>query len=189
MILSQCFVLGVVTAGSVSTPDEIAQNLNFAIKTAFIPKADLFNDPIIGFYDAWRELVKFENRLIDELHDRRVFDVEACVQAEITLPLILDLDSDMANANPEKKKEVERFVKASYEQNLSRVIERYGSLQAGVKSVESFLRSKVTELDKVPGFFAGVSGSDGLLKSFVGAAAARIYSLLGMSNLRKLSLC
>jgi len=68
--------LGVVTAGSTSSGDEIAQNLNFAIKTAFIPKAELFKEPIVRFYDAWRELVKIENKPIDELQDLRVFDVE-----------------------------------------------------------------------------------------------------------------
>jgi hypothetical protein len=141
-------VLGVVTAGSKSSENEIAQNLNFAIKTAFIPKAELFNDPIVGFYDAWRELVTFENRLIDELQDRRVFDVEKCVQAEMMIPLMFSevFDTgefkDLANIDPEKKKEVERLIRASVTQNLSRVIERYGSLQAGVKSVASFLRSK-----------------------------------------------
>ena len=66
----------------------------------------------------------------------------------------------------EKKKEVERLLKTQYEQNLSRVIERYGSLQVGVNSVVPFLRNKVSELDKVPGIFAGVSSSDALLKDF-----------------------
>ena len=155
-----------VTAGSVSSTDEVVQNLNFAIKTSFIPRAELFNDPIVGFYDAWRELVKVENKLTDELQDRRVFDVEACVQEDMALPLVFTSDTNLSNLDPEKKKEVERLLKTQYEQNLSRVIERYGSLQAGVNSVVPFLRNKVSELDKVPGIFAGVSSSDALLKDF-----------------------
>ena len=97
-------VLGVVTAGSVSSTDEVVQNLNFAIKTSFVPRAELFNDPIVGFYDAWRELVKVENKLTDELQDRRVFDVEACVQEDMALPLVFTSDTNLSNLDPRKEK-------------------------------------------------------------------------------------
>jgi hypothetical protein len=161
--------LGVVTAGAKSNGDEIAQNLNFAIKTAFVPKTELFQDPIVRFYDAWRALVKVENKLIDDIQDLRVFDVETCVQAEMAFPLGLAMDEDlakfMAELDPEKKKERERLYTASYADELARVIQRHGSLEAGVKSVVAFLRSKILEFDKVPELFAGL-GSDELLRSF-----------------------
>ncbi|MCU0783339.1 MAG: S1C family serine protease [Verrucomicrobia bacterium] len=158
--------LGVVTAGSKSSGEEIAQNLNFAIKTAFVPKAELFKEPIVRFYDAWRALVTIENKLINDLQDLRVFDVETCVQAEVALPLAFALDKDMANLDPGKKKEVRTSTKASYAEELDRVIQRHGSLESGVKSVVAFLRSKVSEFGKVPELFAGL-GSDDLLRSFV----------------------
>jgi hypothetical protein len=161
--------LGVVTAGSTSSSDQIAQNLNFAIKTTFVPKAELFKQPILRFYDAWRELAKIENNLIDQLKDRRIFDVETCAQAEIAEPFSLATDAKFGRqiVGPVPG-ECYRLVNASmraYPDCADRVTERYGSLGAGVTNAVAFLRSKVSEFDKIPEIFVGI-GSDELLEGF-----------------------
>jgi hypothetical protein len=158
-------VLGVVTAGSIGSGDEIVQNLNFAIKTSFVPKAELFTEPIVRFYDAWRKLVGVENSLIDGLQDRRVFDVEKCVETEFALRLALATQEDIANLAATNRAKFDEFFNESCGNQLDRVIRRYGSLDAGLTNVDTFLRSQIPEFDRIPDIFAGL-GSDDLLKQF-----------------------
>lgn len=158
-------VLGVVTAGSTSRGNEIAQNLNFAIKMSFVPKAELFQEPIVRFYDAWRELVGVENKLIEDLQDRRVFEVRKCVEAELSLALLPVMDQESARMYSTNRSQIDRLFKTLYADKQARVVQRYGSLNAGVTNVVAFLRSKISQLDRVPQIFVGI-GSDDLLRNF-----------------------
>ncbi len=158
-------VLGVVTAGSTGSADEIAQNLNFAIKTAFVPQAKLFQEPIVRFYDAWRKLVGVENNLIDELRNRRVFEVEKCVETEFAAEMVLATDKDIATMAETNRAKFDQIFKLMSGDQLNQVVQQYGSLDAGVTNVVAFLRRQISEFDKIPDIFAGL-GSDDLLRQF-----------------------
>ncbi len=153
-------VIGVVMAGSVSSAREFAQNLNFAIKTSYIPKADTFKDPIVSFYDAWREIVDFEGKLIDFLQDQRAIELHEFLMNELGWAFTVSTAKDGPPNNV-----VEAFQKSQSE--LRQKIEtKHGTVAQAAKTVASNLRAKISELETLPDLFIGIR-DQGLLREFL----------------------
>lgn len=156
-------VIGVVTAGSTGNSEQVVQNLNFAIKTSFIPEARLFQDPILRLYDAWCALVDVENKLIENAKDMRLFDVEACLSVKCA-PLWAAAFGG-SEMNTEQMQQAIAAAEQMFSSEFQSVAERHGSLEAGVEEVVSYLRNKISEFDNVPLLFQGL-GADELLQEF-----------------------
>lgn len=148
-------VVGVVTAGSFNSSQEVAQNLNFAIKTAFVPKLSLFRDPIISFYDAWRELVNVENALIEGLKEQRVIEINNYLQTELFKST--DLLRPRAGWG--------RWFEESHAESLKNIAGKHGNVSQAAKAVAVYLRKQISEFDKIPELFIAL-GKQELLTEF-----------------------
>lgn len=151
-------VVGVVTAGSTGSSQEVAQNLNFAIKTAFVPKLSLFRDPIISFYDAWRELVNVENALIDGLKAQRVVETYTYLQRELAAAIS---SQGKASLTAEQIRQLEELQSES----LKDIAGRHGNITQAAKAVAVYLRKQISEFDRIPELFIAL-GKQELLKEF-----------------------
>lgn len=154
-------VIGVVTGGALADAGELVQNLNLAINIAYVPKARVFVDPIVSFYDAWRRLVEYEARLIADVERFKVLEVQQYLYGEMAVAV----DSwDKTNA-PQSNPSVEKL-QAMRELLLKPINESYKDVDSAVASTVAFLRGKVSEFDEIPKLFAGV-GRQKLLEQFL----------------------
>jgi hypothetical protein len=151
------FAIGVVTAGSISASDYVAQNVNFAIPISVLPELALFRDPILSFFDAWLGLVAAENSLAEGLAQHRVLDL-------YTL-LFMELGRSMrAVLPPGERKEIDsklvrellKAAEARIRGNREQTIEKAALAAAG------FLRSQISKLDKLPNYFVSLGNTSPL---------------------------
>lgn len=143
-------VIAVVSFGSVSGTDQVVQNLNFAIKIDAVPKVEVFRDPILSFYDAWLELVKFENGLIDRIKDLRAIELLTYLKTEYAYALAAPNQKETLISDDQKVNREEQ------ESLLRLVTERHGSLERAGTAVGAFLKAQVKAFDRVPSMFLGV---------------------------------
>ena len=163
-------VIGIVTLGSGNGGNEIVQNLNFAIKTSIVPNTQMFNDPIFSFYKAWLELVETENKLIDNLNDLQVFELEEYLSTKIAL---LEFDREYNSKSGDLTADQKAGFVANYkalkketlDDPLARLIKRHGSLENAVSMVNSYLLKQSDEFNRIPELFADIN-SDELLTAF-----------------------
>lgn len=150
-------VIGIVTAASTSSANQIAQNLNFAIKTTVIPKLELFRDPIISFYDAWRELVGAESALIDGLKDQSVFEVCDYLQRELAAAVY---QAD-AKLSPDPVREFNELQADC----LRELVQKHGTIEKAAGAASTYLKMQIPKFDKLSELFGGL-GKQELLKEF-----------------------
>lgn len=150
------FVVGIVTAGSVNSTDQIAQNLNFAIKIAHIPKLNLFQDPIVSFYDAWRQVVRIENTLIDGLAKTSVLEVHDYLQKELAAGILRE---------ERKAKGVLVPFEADQAEALKKIVQKHGSIEKASQKAVAYLKNRIPEFDTLPELFIAL-GRQELLKEF-----------------------
>ena len=142
-------VVGIVTLGSSSRGSEVAQNRNFAIKTGIILKIQLFNDPILSFYTGWLELVKTENKLIDDLKDYQVFELEEYLHEKIgMLHLKNEYGFKLNDLTAEQKTVFDEMVKTTMDEPLARLNKRYGSIENACQQLVAFCEQKLRNLIK-----------------------------------------
>ncbi len=154
-------VIGVVTAGVRPEAGELVQNLNLAINIAYVPKARVFVDPIVSFYDAWRELVKIERKLIDGLSAIKAIELHEYLTKEWASAAAPDARQLTAG----EKSTFEEFQKG--QADLLRIINtKHGTIAHAAQAVEAYLRSALPQFDKIPDLFLGL-GNQELVREFM----------------------
>lgn len=123
--------------------------MNFAIKTGIILKIQLFNDPILSFYTGWLELVKTENKLIDDLKDYQVFELEEYLHEKIgMLHLKNEYGFKLNDLTAEQKTVFDEMVKTTMDEPLARLNKRYGSIENACQQLVAFCEQKLRNLIK-----------------------------------------
>lgn len=150
-------VFGVVTGGALADAGELVQNLNLAINIAYVPKARVFVDPIVSFYDAWQRLVEYEARLITDVERLKALEVQQYLIVEFTTAL-----QDRGSLPDERAREVDTWRAKA----LWTIKQSHKDIDSAVDSTVAFLRGKVSDFDEIPKLFAGV-GRQKLLEQFL----------------------
>lgn len=142
-------VIAIVTAGSTPGTDQVVQNLNFAIKVAVIPEIEVFRDPNLSFFDAWLELVKFENGLIDQIKDLRVLELRGYLISEWMSSSVSEQGKKLSSREQELFRDYQTT-------QLRSITDRHGTLERAEAAVSSFLKEQTKEFDRIPAMFLGV---------------------------------
>lgn len=170
-------VIGVVTAGARGEAGEMVQNFNLAINIGHVPKAQVFIDPIVSFYDAWLKLADFESRLVSELHSAKALEVHEYLTLELALALFsAPLDEEAAfdarlflsrlgcPAPGEAWKSID--LEGRRKALLEIIQSPRKNVDTAVADTLTVLRRKISEFDEVPKLFMGL-GDQPLLNHYV----------------------
>jgi hypothetical protein len=143
--------VAVITVASKPEGVQLLPGFNSGIKTSAIPRTEVFQDPILSFYDAWLKLVRLEAFLCDRIADLRLIDLLAYLDKEMIYAVMPEAYLKELSAEDILSNQKEQATR------LSAVLQRHKSLASASKAITTFLKEQDKALAEIPNIFAGVA--------------------------------